>query len=150
MARAEHARAEQAARPRALDRSLKRREGVRIFGADIDVASRRADRDAGDRHALDQEEGIAFHQHAVGERAAVALVGVADDVLLIGLDAGGRAPFDAGRKARPAPPAQAGGQNLLDRRLRTQAPTRAPGLEGRHGGDNRRATAGRSGRSARR
>ena len=93
---------------------------MRIFGANIDIAFGRADRDARDRHALDEEEGIALHQHAVGERAAVALVGVADDVLLISVDAGGRAPFDAGRKACPAAPAQARGQNLLDRRLRAQ------------------------------
>ena len=53
-----------------------------IFGADVDVALGRADGDAGDDHALDQDEGIAFHDHAVGEGAAVALVGVADDVFL--------------------------------------------------------------------
>ena len=56
--------------------------GVRIFGADVDVALGRADGDAGDGHALDQHEGIALHDHAVGEGAAVALVGVADDVFL--------------------------------------------------------------------
>ena len=56
--------------------------GVRIFRADIDVALGGADRDAGDGHAFDQHEGIAFHDHAVGEGAAVAFVGVADDVFL--------------------------------------------------------------------
>ena len=39
----------------------------------------------GDRHALDDEERIPLHQHPVGEGPAVALVGVADDVLLVGL-----------------------------------------------------------------
>jgi hypothetical protein len=107
VAGAEHARAEQPASARPFDRPLKRREGVRIFGADIDIATRRADRDARDGHALDQEEGIALHQHAVGERAAVALVGVANNVLLIGVDARGRAPLDARRKARSAAPAKA-------------------------------------------
>jgi len=62
-------------------------------------------------------EGIALHQHAVGERAAVAFVGVADDIFLIGVDASSRAPFDAGRKPGAAPPTQARRQNLLDRRL---------------------------------
>ena len=75
-------RAEHAAAPRDRDRRVHRRRRMRIFRADIDVALGRADGDAGDRHALDQHEGIAFHDHAVGEGAAVALVGVADDVFL--------------------------------------------------------------------
>ena len=81
--------------------------GVRIFAADIDVALLRADRMGGDRHALDQLEGIAFHQHAVGEGAAVALVGVADDVFARARRLGDGAPLDPGRKPRPAAPAQA-------------------------------------------
>jgi len=93
---------------------------MRVLGADIDVAFGRAYRDACDGHAFDQEEGIAFHQHPVGERAAVAFVGVADDVLLIGLDAGGRAPFDPGGKACPSAPTQARGEHFLNRRLRAQ------------------------------
>ena len=74
--------AEHAAAARRGDRRLHRGDRMRIFGADVDVALGRADRDAGDRHALDQHERIALHDHAVGEGAAVALVGVADDVLL--------------------------------------------------------------------
>jgi len=93
---------------------------VRIFGADVYVAHRRADRDGGDRHAFDEEEGVALHQHTVGEGAAVALVGVADDVFLFRLRAGDRAPLDARREACAAAAAQAGGHNLLDRRLGTQ------------------------------
>ena len=84
-ARAEHVGAEQPAGAGALDRRAKSVEGVRIFGADVDIALRRADRDAGDRHAFDQQERVALHQHAVGEGAAVALVGVADDIFLVGL-----------------------------------------------------------------
>src|ERR1700722_4119025 len=93
---------------------------MRIFGADIDVAYGCADGQRRDGHAFDQEERIALHQHAVGERAAVAFIGVADDVILISLDPRGRAPFNAGWKTRPTTPAQARGKNLLDRRLRTQ------------------------------
>ena len=55
---------------------------MRVFGAQVDVALRGADREAGDGHAFDEHEGIAFHQHAVGEGAGVAFVGVADDVFL--------------------------------------------------------------------
>ena len=90
---------------------------MRIFRADIDIAHGRADRDAGDRHALDQEERIALHQHAVGESAAVALIRIADDVFAIRCRRGGGSPFDARREAGAAAPAQARGQNLVDRRL---------------------------------
>jgi hypothetical protein len=89
-------------------------DGMRIFGAQIDIALGRADRDAGDRHALDQHEGVALHDHAVGEGAAVALVGVADDVFVAGLRVVHGLPLDAGREARAAAPAQAGGGDLLD------------------------------------
>ena len=74
-----------------------------IFGADIDVALGRADGDAGDRHALDQHEGIAFHDHAVGEGAGIALVGVADDVFLL-RPACRRRCFHLMPVGKPAPP----------------------------------------------
>ncbi len=110
----------QSARPRPLDRAGKDVESVRIFGADVDVAHRRAGRDGGDRHALDEEERVALHQHAVGEGAAVALVGVADDIFLIRLRPGDRAPLDPRRKAGAASSAQARRQNFLDRRFWAQ------------------------------
>ena len=62
-------RAQHPAFSRAPDGDLHRLDGMRIFGADIDVAVGRAGGDAGDGHALDQDEGIAFHDHAVGEGA---------------------------------------------------------------------------------
>ena len=74
--------AKQAAGPRRLDRAFHRRDRVRIFRADIDEAFARADRERCYRHAFDQDEGIALHDHAVGEGAAVAFVGIADDVFL--------------------------------------------------------------------
>ena len=69
---------------------------------------RRAGRDAGDGHAFDEHEGIAFHQHAVGEGAAVALVGIAADIFLVGRGVVDGLPFDAGREAGAAAAAQAG------------------------------------------
>jgi len=57
---------------------------MRIFRADVDVALGRADGDARDRHAFDHDEGVALHDHAIGEGTAVAFVGVADDVFAIG------------------------------------------------------------------
>src|SRR5690606_16842211 len=71
--RARHVRTEKAAAPRRLDRIVHDGDRVRIFRADVDVALGRADGDAGDGHALDEHEGIALHDHAVGEGAAVAL-----------------------------------------------------------------------------
>ncbi len=88
---------------------------MRVFRAQVDVTLRGSDRDAGNRHALDEHERIAFHDHAVGERAAVALVRVADDVLLLAhrrvVD---RLPLDAGREACAAAAAQAGLRDFLD------------------------------------
>ena len=90
---------------------------MRIFGADVDVALGGADGDARDRHALDHDEGIAFHDHAVGKGAAVAFVGVADDVFAVGAGLRHRLPLDAGREAGAAAAAQSGrgdlGENLV-------------------------------------
>ena len=57
---------------------------MRIFGANVDVAAGGADGESGDGHAFDQHEGIAFHDHAIGVGAAVAFVGIADDIFLVG------------------------------------------------------------------
>ncbi len=84
-----------------------------IFGPDVDVALRGTAGDGCDRHAFDQAEGIAFHQHAVGEGAAVALVGVAGDVLFwSALRIVNRLPLDAGREAGAAAAAKARGRDL--------------------------------------
>ena len=53
----------------APDGDLHRLDGMGIFGANIDVAVGGPGGDACDGHALDQHEGIAFHDHAVGEGA---------------------------------------------------------------------------------
>ncbi len=82
VAGAEHRRPEHAVLAGDRHRLFHGGDGAGIFRADVDIALGRAGRDAGNRHALDQHEGIALHDHAVGEGAAVALVGVADDVFL--------------------------------------------------------------------
>ena len=117
MAGAEHVRAEPAARRARAPAPLEHAKSVGIFGADVDVALGRPDGRPAIGHALDQHERVALKQHAVGEGAAVALVGVADDVFLVRLDARDRAPFDPGREARAAAPAQARHEHFLDRRL---------------------------------
>ena len=112
--RAQHVDAEHAGLAGDLDGLVHHRDGMRIFRADIDEALGRADRDAGDRHAFDQHEGIALHDHAVGEGGAVALVGVADDVFAVGGRIEHRLPLDAGREAGAAAAAQAGFGHLAD------------------------------------
>ena len=79
---------------------------MRIFGAAIDITFARPDRDGGNRHAFDEHERIAFHHHAIGKRAAIAFVGIADDVFEIARRIGDRLPFDAGREAGAAAAAQ--------------------------------------------
>ncbi len=59
--------------------------------------------------------GIAFEHAAVHERARVAFVGVADHVLdAAAVRLGHRAPLQAGGVARPAAPAQAALDDLVD------------------------------------
>ena len=59
-----------------------RRDGQRILGPDVDEALAGADRVGGDGHALQDAVRVALQDAAVHEGAGVALVGVADDVLL--------------------------------------------------------------------
>ena len=106
--------AEPAGRTRDFDRAGHLAEGVGIFRADVDVAFGRANSQTGDGHALDQQEGVAFHEHAVGIGAAVAFVGIADDVFGSGGLAQHRLPLDAGGKTGPAPPAQPRLDDFLD------------------------------------
>ncbi len=106
---------------RALDRGAHRRDRLRIFAANVDEAARGADREPRDRHALDQHVRIALHDHPIRERARVALVRIADDVLLLGLRAEHGLPLDAGRERRAAASAQArirdGGDDLSARHV---------------------------------
>ena len=90
-------------------RRLERNLRVRVLPAQIDVAPRGAGREPRDRHALDQHEGIALHQHAIGERARIALIGIADDVFLRPLGPQYRLPLDSGREGGPAAAAKTGG-----------------------------------------
>ena len=112
--RAEHIVAEPSSPVSDLDGSTHRGDRVRILGPDVDVAFRCADGVGRDRHALDEQERIAFHQHPVGEGPAVTFVGVAADELQFVGAVEHRLPLDAGREARTAPAAQAGIRDLSD------------------------------------
>jgi len=80
--------------------------GVGVFGPQIDQSLGRAGGDAGDDHPLDDDHGVAFHDHAVGEGAAVAFIGVAADIFLFAFGPGDRLPLDAGGETGAAAPAQ--------------------------------------------
>ncbi len=53
----------------------------RIFATQIDEAELATRRVCGDRHRLDEREGIALHDRAVFERAGFGFVGVADEIV---------------------------------------------------------------------
>src|SRR5207249_9140104 len=76
-----HVAAEQAARPRPVDRPLQPLDRERILPADIDVAKLAAGRTGGDGHRLDDRERVSLHEHAVLESARLRLVGIADEIV---------------------------------------------------------------------
>ncbi len=83
-------------------------DGIGVFRAHIDVALVGTHGEAGNDHAFDQQERVAFHQHAVGEGTGVTFVGVAHHVLLACSGVTHGAPLDAGRERRTAAATQAG------------------------------------------
>ncbi len=91
-----------------VDRRRQRGEGVGVLGADVDVTLVRADCEPGDGHAFHQKEGVALHEHAIGERPAVALICIARDEFEARGHVQHRLPLDACREARPAPASKAG------------------------------------------
>ena len=99
----------------------------RVLGADVDVALVRADGVAADDHPLDDRVRVALEDGAVHERARVALVGVADEVLLVVLGLAGELPLDAGREPGAAAAAQARVGDLFDDPLGRLLGERHPG-----------------------
>jgi hypothetical protein len=91
---------------RDLDGALEDLLRVGILRAQIHEAARRADRKARDRHAFDEDERIALHDHPIRERPGVAFVGIADDVFLRRLRFEHGLPLDARRKRCAATPAK--------------------------------------------
>src|SRR5690606_28284022 len=77
------------------------------FAVDVVVADADAHGISGDGHALDHDVRIEAQNVAVFESAGFAFVGIAYQVLLAGQVARHEAPFETGRKARTAAPAQA-------------------------------------------
>ena len=105
--------------------SRRTRERARVLGADEDEARVRADGVAGERHALEQQLGVALHQQLVDVRARVALVAVDHDHPVGVARLCGELPLGAGREAGAAAAAHVGllhlGQQLLGRHARERA-----------------------------
>src|SRR5690606_21111828 len=123
------------AEPARLVRFLQRRlePGDRLaqeLAANIVVADGRADRVARDRHAFDQRMRVVAQDVAVVASAGLALVGVADEILLHRRFTRHERELDAGREAGAAAAAQARLLDLLDDRLAVQllAEDALPGL----------------------
>ena len=84
-------------------RILQHRRRVGILAAQVDVTAHLAlalNRVRGQRHRLDQPEGIALQQRTIFEGAGLALVRVAHDHLGCRRLIRGAAPFDPGGKSR--------------------------------------------------
>ena len=103
--------------------------GDRVFRAGVDIALGSADREGGDDHAFDQGKRIAFHQHAVGEGAGIAFIGIADDEFARAGGLIGGAPFDASGKTGAAAAAQFGHADRRDGLLRANLEGAAKALQ---------------------
>ena len=84
------------------------------LAVDVVVARADAHRIGCNRHALNDDVRVVAQDVAVLERARLALVGVADQVLLTRKLPRHEAPFQAGGKARTAPAPQSGGLHFGD------------------------------------
>ena len=88
-------------------------DGQRVLGPDVDVGLGGADGEAAGDHALQQAMRIGFADGAVHEGAGIALVGIADHVLLITGRVEGHLPLLARGEAAAAPAPQAAGDHVL-------------------------------------
>ncbi len=88
--------------------------GVNEFSADIDVADFGLRCKCGDGHPFDENKRGCFHDLLVFERARFAFVGVAEDVVGLGLFFGDAVPLDPGGESGSAASAQAGGFDFID------------------------------------
>ena len=106
--------AEQPALGHLLDGGAEPVDGKRVFGSDVDVGLVGPHGVRPDEHALEYRVRVALQDCPVHERAGVALVGVADDVLLVPGGVMAELPLEPGREPGAAAPAQAGPLDRVD------------------------------------
>jgi hypothetical protein len=106
--------AQDAVLARLLDRLLEAQDRERVLCADVHDAPGGTGDVARDEHSLEQRVRVRLDLVAVHVGARVALVRVADQVLLGARRLGQELPFVAGQEPRPAAAAQLGRLDLLD------------------------------------
>ena len=87
---------------------------ISVFAAQIDQPVSRTKRVAGNRHAVENQIREFGQQNPILKGARLALVGVADDIMLVAGRLAGEAPFHAGGKAGAAAAAQLGVGDFFD------------------------------------
>ena len=106
-ARAQDVRAEIAGRARFFERRFEHLVDFPDLAVNIVVADGNAHRIRADRHAFDQRMRVPAQDVAILERARLAFVRIADEILLPGKLTRHEAPLQAGREARTAAATQA-------------------------------------------
>ena len=89
-----------------------------IFVPQVDVAARGTDRDPADRHAFDQDVGVAVQQCTVLKGAGFALVGIANDVPLVASGLPAQVPFSIRMESSSAAASQVCSLEQLDYGIR--------------------------------
>ena len=105
-----------------FDRRLQPADRQRVLGANVNEALARPHSVGRNGHAFQHAVRIALQHAAVHERAGIALVRVADDVLLLARRLGDRAPFEAGGVSCPAAAAQSALENRIQDVFRRHLP----------------------------
>ena len=104
-------------RPCLLDLHLEHFLHVVELAADIDVGDLRANRVAADQAPFEEQMRVPLHQHVILERAGLALVRVAAEVLRLGRLLVHELPLHAGREPGAAAPSKPGGLDGFDDRV---------------------------------
>ena len=96
------------------ERHLSVLHGNGVLRADVDDPGRGADGVRADQHALDHKVRVTLQQRPVHERAGIALIRVAHDILRAALGLPGKFPLQAGWKTGAAAASEFGSLNLID------------------------------------
>ncbi len=125
---AEDAVTQQIAFAAALQHGLQGFQQIAVFAAQVEEPLFRADSQGAQRHALEQQIGLPREQHAILERARLALVGIAHHVMFGALCVAAGFPFQASGEACTAASAQAGCLDRIRRCLARPTPMRRAAL----------------------